>query len=630
MLKAVRIWIWLSTLLVASGWILSAFRQLNPAGYGVAFVLAAVLVFFHRRAAKEQQKKNPAQWVQIFKCRFKRWAPLLFLALVFLTLLGGSLYAPSNGSSTSYRIPRVMNWLAAGQWYWIHTLDVRMNIAGSGMEWFFAPLILLTHSDRFLFLPNWFSFLLLPGLIFGVFTRLRISPRVAWWWMWLLPSGWCFIMQAGSTINDSFAAVYALAAVDFGLRARESQRAEDLWLSLLSAALAAGVKQSDMLLAVPGLIAALPGIWLLLKRPLSSVVVAALCLLVSGLPTIIFNLKKTGNWAGVTANAWGNAELKSPVWGILGNIFCMTAQNLKPPVFPFAKPWNAAMKHFLQTPFGSHFVSFEDFGRLSFGVGESAAALGAGVCFFVLLSFFAARHYGKKFRLGYPVKNVEPLLKLLRWIPWVLLLAFMAKIGTFENGRQFASYYILFFPSLLASPGQSFLVRQRWWKLLALLLLMSAVGLLVISRDRPLFPAQAVIARLQAKYPNSKFVSNIALTYAETPAFWEEQKYFREVLPAEETKLGYATWMDGQAGSSLWLPYGQRRVYYVLPDDTAEQVRSMGIRYVVVESRILEMTQDTLPQWLERYHAVLVTQRDFIIDPYEPAETFYLVRLENR
>ena len=227
---AVRIWIVLSSLLVACGWVLSAFDQLTPAGYGIAFGITIIAIFF---GGQRKRKSRPPS--RPFRRRFKRIAPALFLVLAVFALLGGILYAPSDGGSAAYRIPRVMAWLTAGQWHWIHVFDARLNIAGCGLEWFFAPLILLTHSDRFLFLPNWFSFLLLPGLIFSVFTRMGIPARVAWWWMWLLPSGWCFALQAGSTLNDSFAAVYALASVDFALRARQSQKITDLCLCLVSA-----------------------------------------------------------------------------------------------------------------------------------------------------------------------------------------------------------------------------------------------------------------------------------------------------------------------------------------------------------------------------------------------------------
>jgi hypothetical protein len=626
-LNAVRIWILLSTLVVSCGWVLSAFHALFGATYCVIFALAAVtFVAWQRHAGYCPPKYLPHLWRK-FRQRIKRPAPLIFLMLVLLALAGGALYAPANGSSAAYRIPRVMDWLAAGQWQWIRAMDVRLNIAGSGMEWFFAPLILLTRNDRLLFLPNWFSFLLLPGLIYSVFTRLGVRRRVAWWWMWLLPSGWCFIMQAGSTLNDSFATVYALASVDFALRARENRSVGEIWLSLLSAALATGVKQSDVLLAIPGLIAIVPSIRLLWDRPFPSAVVGAICLPISALPTIFFNLKHTGNWAGLTKAAWGNAELHSPFWGLLGNAFCMTAQNLKPPAFPIAGAWNAAMVNFLQTPFGAHFQQFEDFGRMSFGVGESAAALGAGIVLLTLLSLFAARHYQKALRLSRVERNSDELLTLLRWIPWALLVMFMAKIGTYENGRQFASHYFLLFPSLLYRPGHSILVRQRWWKIVAVLVMAMAAGLLFVSRDRPLFPAQMIIGRLAAKHPDSKLVSNIARTYGETPAFEQGRANLRKILPQDTTVLGYAAWVNGDLGSSLWMPYGQRRIEYVLPDDTADQMQMAGIQYVVVEGAFLDGMQSTLAQWLARYHAVLVTQWDIIMNPYEPPKRYYLVRL---
>jgi hypothetical protein len=624
----VRIWILLSALLVVSGWFLSAIHQLNGVGYGVVFALAGAAFFFWRRKTKWRPPKNPAQWFHKFCRRSQRPAPLIFLALALLALLAGALYAPLNGSSIAYRIPRVMHWLAAGQWHWIRTLDVRINIAGCDFEWLFAPLILLTHSDRFLFLFNWFSFLLLPGLIFSTFTRLAVHPRVAWWWMWLLPSGWCFIMQAGSTLNDAFATTYALAAVDFALRARENKNVGDLWLALMAAALATGVKQTNILLALIGLMAIGPELRLLFKRPLSSLAIIVVCLLISALPMIIFNLHNTGHWSGVTPNSWAKNELHSPVWGVIGNIFCLGVQNLKPPVFPLVNSWNAAMKHFLQTSFGAHFAGFEEFGRLSFGVAETSAALGLGISLLILISFLAARHYRRTPGTVGVAKSPARRLWFLRWTPWALLLVFMAKVGSYENGRHLAPYYIFLFPSLLHSSGQSVLVKRRWWQSFALLVMTVAALLLVISRDRPLFPAQTVTGWLEAGHPNSKLVSNISRTYTAAPDFDNQRLFLRKNLPPDEPVLGYAA-MAGEAESSMWLPYGRRQILRVLPDDTPEQLRSSGIHFVVVEDHFLRETNETIQQWLARYNGVLIKQWEFLSDPYAPPERYYLVQLQN-
>jgi hypothetical protein len=631
-LNAVRIWILLSTLLVGSGWILSAFHELNRTGYGIVFALAAIAMILWQRKNQWRPQKTPAQLWRKFLKRFKHAAPLLFLTLVLLSLAAGALYAPSNGSSTQYRIPRVMHWLAAGHWYWLHMYDSRNNIAGCNFEWLFGPVILWTHTDRFLFLFNWLAFLLLPGLVYSVFTRLGVRPRVAWWWMWLLPSGWCFIVQAGSTVNDAFGTAYALAAVDFALRARENRRAGDAWLALLAAALVTGVKQTNLPLALPGLIVLWPVARVLLRRPLVSLAVAALAMLVSALPMIVMDWLHTGNWAGVTANSWGKIELQSPFWGIVGNIFCLSAQNLKPPVFPFVNTWDAAMKHFLQTSLGAHFNGFESFGHLTFGTGEDSTALGAGISLLLLISLFAARRCRRTANAAGAARNPDWTLRLLRWTPWLLLLVFMAKDGAYGNGRHLAPYYIFLFPSLLLSPGQSAVVRRRWWQILALLVMVVGVMVVVVSRDRPLFPSQTIIGWLQAKHPDSHFISHVALTYSEVPDFERNRVLLRQILPAGERVLGYCvlgySGKDGLLESSVWLPFGQRRVRDILPGDDLDQPPLSEIHYVVIEKNVSLKTQDTLPLWLARHNGVVVTQWTFVANPYEPPHKFYLVHLE--
>ena len=221
MLTLVRLWILLSTLVVSAGWILSALHQLNRTGYAAVFGLAGIAAVFWQRKTKWRPQKIPAQIFRKFRRRFRRPAPMFFLLLALLVFVSGAFFPDLNYDANAYKLPRVYHWLLFERWHWIHTFDARMNITACGFEWLCAPLILFTHTDRCLFLINWLSFLMLPGLIFSVFTRLQVRPRVAWWWMWFLASGWCFALQAGSVDNDSLAAVYILAAVELALRARE-------------------------------------------------------------------------------------------------------------------------------------------------------------------------------------------------------------------------------------------------------------------------------------------------------------------------------------------------------------------------------------------------------------------------
>ena len=250
MQSAVKFWILWSAFLSGAGWVLSSLHQLNRVGYLCVFVLGAAAWCWRKiaeRAAGKTISNRPAprsDWLRVLRSRFRRPAPLLFLMTALLAFAGGAIYEQLNIDTLCYRLPRVLHWLAEGKWHWIRTSDERMNVAGCGLEWLTAPLLLFTRSDRLVFLINWVSYLLLPGLMFSVFTRVGVPGRVAWWWMWIISSGWCYALQAGSVLNDAFIVIYALAAVDFALRAWQSQRVSDAWLSILAAALLTGAKQT--------------------------------------------------------------------------------------------------------------------------------------------------------------------------------------------------------------------------------------------------------------------------------------------------------------------------------------------------------------------------------------------------
>ena len=52
MFNILRIWILFSTLLISAGWILLALHQLNRSGFGVCFLLAAVVFIDWQQKAK--------------------------------------------------------------------------------------------------------------------------------------------------------------------------------------------------------------------------------------------------------------------------------------------------------------------------------------------------------------------------------------------------------------------------------------------------------------------------------------------------------------------------------------------------------------------------------------------------
>ena len=349
----VILWILLSAWLCAVGWVLSALHALNAPGYSVAVTMTGIIAFWFRKSWWPEAGLHAPNWRK-YGNRFKRPAPLIILAIALLSLASGLYAAPENGDSNGYRIPRVLHWLNESGWHWVRAGDSRLNIAGCGYEWLFAPLILFTHGVRWVFLPNIIAYFLLPGLLFAFFRRMKLDSRVAWWWSWLVASGWCYTMQACSTNNDSLAVIYALAALMFALRAREEKKFGWLWLSLLAAALLTSVKPTNLPLLLPCLVAAYPSWRLIFSRPLASAVLTVFCVLASFLPLALLNWWHTGSWKGYVVSSgstigrqWGiDQELSSPLWGFIGNAFTLTAQNLLTPFFPWASEWNNAMYHF--------------------------------------------------------------------------------------------------------------------------------------------------------------------------------------------------------------------------------------------------------------------------------------------
>jgi len=628
MLPWVRAWILLSTLLVSAGWGLSAMHQLNRAGYLAVFILAALLTGWQWRvigpAAGEFFRRS---WPKIQR-RGRRPLPACFFALALMSLVAGLLYVPTNADSNAYRIPRVLHWLAAGHWHWIHTFDLRMNMASCNFEWLSAPLILFLHSDRPVFLINWVSYLLLPGLSFSVLVRLGVRPRVAWWWMWLLPSGWCYVFQAASTVNDSFAVIYALAAVDFALRARRGGRLADGCLGLLAAGLLTGTKQTAIPLALLWLLAMAPA-WPLARRRLAvTALTGLLALVVSGLPTMLLNRHYTGTISGMPAVVapdtffWKISPLPSPFWGLLGNAFCLPLENLEPPFFPWAPQWNRLMYHFGETPLGAHFIYFESFGTLRPGISDATAGIGAALCLLAVICWLAGRRLDPR----PPVVRRRDLNWWLRLVPWFLLLLFMAKVGTAQNARQFAPYYIFLFPALLVMPGQSPLTRRRWWQCLGLFIMLFTAALVVVARNHPLLPAATLVEGLKARHPDWGFLAKADYLYSTRVSIENMRVRVPAALPPTEAVVGFAGAV-GPSEAFVWPPYGRRRVADVAPADTRADLLAQGIHYVVVEDSCLIYEKCTIEQWAAKMNGEVVARWIFERDLNAPHARLFLVRL---
>jgi hypothetical protein len=272
----------------------------------------------------------------------------------------------------------------------IYTGDYRMNNRACGIEWLSAPILLFTRSDRALFLLNFIPFMLLPGLIYGVFTQLGIARQVASSWMWLLPTGYSFLLQAGSVANDTFPTVYALAAIYFGIRARTTRQFSDLMISTLSVALLTGAKASNLPLVLPWLVVVIPLAPMVRANLGAGAMTLAVAALVSFLPTAILNILYCGDWSGLVLERHG-MDMKNPLVGVWGNLLLFACHNLFPPFFPFAGWWNRSilslLPGFMRDPLMENFeagfqmvweLQHEDWSGLGFGLQLCCSLLRCG------------------------------------------------------------------------------------------------------------------------------------------------------------------------------------------------------------------------------------------------------------
>ncbi len=621
-LPLVRIWLLVSALASAAGWILSALGQLNRIGYALFAALSLLLLFLARSELLRDGQRSG--WSRI-KSRLARPFPLVFTALAALVFLGGALYPPSNYDALTYRLPRVLHWLADGQWHWLHTGNQRMNGRSCGFEWLMVPILAATRSDRALFLINFLPFLLLPGLVFSVFTRLGVSARVAWPWMWLLPTGYNFLLQAGSIGNDACAAVYALAAVDFALRAQKSHRIWEVWLSLLAAALLTGAKPGNLPLLLPWLIVFLPLLPELFSKTLPSFAVFLLALLASFLPTAILNHLHCGDWTGMTLENATSIVSQNPLVGILGNTAVFLAGNFVPTLFPLAGWWNHSILTFLPDKINALLAAnFEAyFYRLGEIPTEEAAGLGFGLSVLLAVSVLTAWLRPSP---GPSPRRAWPQRALLA-APYVALLFFFAKSGMMTLARLVSAYYPLLLPALLCGSAQSGLVRRRWWRRLALALMLLAFVAVILTPARPLWPVRTVfhfLGNAGANHAFARRIREVYLTYADRP---DPLAKVRAALPDDGSVVGFVGAAD-DTEISLWRPFGQRRVEHVLFTDSLARIRARQIRYAVVGETVLGEHHLTIQAWLRQHRATLVASVSATMTVSLGPRRWYVVRFE--
>jgi hypothetical protein len=630
-LRLAGLWLLWSAWCSSVGWVLSALHLLTGVGY-LLFLPALLLTGWHwlRTTAP------PARFIPDFYTRVRRLIlsplPAVYSSVVLLTLLGALMYTPWSFDATTYRLPRLLYWRAAHHWYWIGTLDHRLDFSSCGFEWQMLPILELTRSDRLLFLLNWIPLLLLPSLTFVAFRGLGASGRTARTWMWVLPTAYCVALQAGGIQNDGYAVNFLLGAIAFSILAFYTGRIECLLMSIVAAGLLTGAKLSNLPLLLPVALVWLPSLhrirWLDWRVPAA----VMMSVLSSCLPLACLCSHYTGSWTGDPGDQWGGRPMR-PLGAAVANALLFINDAAQPPVLPGSKRLLPAIQKveekarpvmtWLQSSH-PHFPGFE-FGEMAY---EGTAGLGFGVSAYTLFlligQWFVRGHVS---RIDERRRSIPAAWQIAPATAWVSYAVFLMSLGFAHTPRIAAPYYPLLLLSIVRGPRIAALSRSRLNTLAATLAAASVLPVIVLTPSRPLLPEQLLswMSRKPALQP-------VAAKYQLWAGLRDDLAPLRAALPPGMRRLGYACgFRDTSYG--LWKPFGSREIVELGLPLGRHTPPPADLNYAVVTPRGLKDRYGMdVESWCTNLHGQIVFEmkRDTALDAHTSAkyESWYLVKLQ--
>jgi hypothetical protein len=343
------------------------------------------------------------------------------------------------------------------------------------------------------------------------------------------------------------------------------------------------------------------------------------------IPISTLNVRYCGDWTGAKADGIGVGV--GPVWvHLLNNGIVYSLSNLTPPVFPAAGAWNRAMNRLVPAGLRAKFEQSFEPGAAHLALDElqieECAGFGFGVMLLLIASLLAVAFRRGSDRGPPWGARANPDIWLLCMAPWVSLLYLMAKLGLSGAGRYLAPYYLLLIVGFLRNAGHEPLTRQRWWRTAAAIAFALAALLVVISPARPLWPAKWFCATFRDRLQTSSLgerALNVYETYGARPKAFEPAV---NLLPPDARVVGLVTADDPE--TSLWRPFGSRRICHVRVLESGQQARNRGIRYVLVKEALLKEPWD---QWLRRMDARLLASLELKLRASARPSRWHLVEL---
>jgi len=634
-----EIWLLYAATCSAAGWLFSFFHILNAPAYFVLHIFFFISIsllyrsqfkhlFRPRTLYKIRARFFPARRSCENFLSLRRLLPVSFFLLAIITLIGGLLYEPNNHDGLSYRVPRVLHWLTHGSWFWTGNSDTRMDTRSLGFEFLSVPFLALLHTDRLIFLWNWTGFLFLPALVFKLSRRLGASGRVAWNWMWLVPSAYGIVLQAGSISNDSIAGVFFLTSLALAT-GRQPVPFRDLTFSAVAIALCAGIKSTNILWALPWLCVILPQTKTLLRRPWVTTALLLVCLALSSFPIWFSNQLHCGDWTGEKAEVTTAGEkpitTTNPAVGIAGNLILLSIQNSAPPVWPFVRQTTDFVRSSLPKPLVASLSKSFEGGFQDLAIRElpqeEGAGLGLGLTILASLAIFAAIG-AKRWTLRPPSSALG-----IAWLATLVsILIYSSKLAIGCPARIILPGLMFLIVGFSALPNQSWLVRSHVWRWSAFFAIGSSLLVLILTPARPLFPRGLMVKFAQKlSLPSSlnERIFNVYETYGRRARAFSP---LLTAVPPDTRVLGYTGGVALEA--ALWKPYGDRSIIFVPPSDLLVNPQCPHPELVIASAYTIKKTTGLDPlEWINKTGASILAEKEIIFLVRNGPELFYLLKL---
>jgi hypothetical protein len=299
-------------------------------------------------------------------------------------------------------------------------------------------------------------------------------------------------------------------------------------------------------------------------------------------------------------------QVQKPLAGILGNGLQLGLQSLEPPFLPLARSveiwvWDhfpASLQTTLEHDFPRFGVGFAELPR------EESSGVGIGITVIGIISLVRAvrsRFWKQAFSTAW-ARRQGLMIGLMTWIA---LLVYMSKLGSESTSRLLAAYYPLLLLPLLLNPPQSFLVRQRWYRTLAVCASSIALLAVILTPSRPLWPAERFFDWAVQRFPGNALVARARTVYSVYHCRNDIFASLRRSIPESVPVIGLIESGDDEE-SSLWRPFGARRVVNVQVGDRSLE---LNLHWLVVKNDVIGRgAPEDFDQWLQRDGGALIAR----------------------